>query len=118
MTPKPLFWVGSSLADLRAMPEPVRSAFGFALYQAQLGGKHLAAKPLRGFGGTGVLEVVEDDDGDTYRCVYTVKLAGAVYVLHAFQKKSTRGVRTPQPDVERIRGRLAQARDHHGRRAE
>ena len=81
---KPLFWVGSSRDDVRAMPAAVREVFGFALFQAQRGGKHVHAKPLQGFGGAGVLEVVEQAAGDAYRCVYTVRLADAVYVLHAF----------------------------------
>ncbi len=85
---KPLFWVGTTREDLREFPDEVRRAIGHALYLAQMGGKHLDSKPLKGFGGAGVLEVVDDFDGDTYRTVYTVKMADAVYVLHAFQKKS------------------------------
>jgi len=77
-TPKPLVWVGSSRADLKSFPEEVRLVMGYALYLAQVGGKHPDAKPLRGFGGAGVLEVVDDLDGDTYRAVYTVKLRGVV----------------------------------------
>jgi phage-related protein len=88
---KPVRWVGSSRDDLRKFPEDVKDEVGFALFTAQLGGKHPAAKPMKGFGSAGVIEIVEDHDGDTYRAVYTVKLAGTVYVLHAFQKKSTRG---------------------------
>src|SRR5690348_6384616 len=93
--PKPVFWVASSRKDLRKFPKPVRQTVGQALFDAQTGGKHPDAKPLRGFRGAGVLEVVEDHDGSTYRVVYTVRFAGAVYVLHAFQKKSKRGVTTP-----------------------
>jgi phage-related protein len=86
---------------------------GFALYLAQTGEKHLAAKPLKGFGGAGVLEVVEDHDGDTFRAVYTVKFASAVYVLHAFQKKSKSGIKTPQTDIDLIKQRLKLAEQMH-----
>jgi len=110
---KPLFWVGSSKNDLRQFPEEVQDEVGYALYQAQIGEKHKDAKPLRGFGGAGVLEVVEDYDGDTYRAVYTVKFAGAVYVVHAFQKKSRRGAETPKPDMDLIRLRLKKAEEQH-----
>jgi phage-related protein len=110
---KPLFWVASSKNDLRDFPDEVKELMGFALYQAQKGGKHLAAKPLKGFGGAGVLEVVEDHGGSTYRTVYTVKFTGAVYVLDAFQKKSKKGIKTPQPAIERIKSRLRAAKEHH-----
>jgi phage-related protein len=89
---------------------------GHAIFLAQIGQRHLAAKPLTGhkeFKGAGVLEVVEDHDGDTYRAAYTVKLAGVVYVLHAFQKKSKRGSETPKPDIDVIKQRLKRAREHH-----
>lgn len=92
---KPLEFVASAERDLPAMPKAVKSTFGFALFQAQLGEKHSDAKPLKGFGGAGVLEVVENFDGDTYRAAYTVKFAGVVYVLDVFQKKSKRGNATP-----------------------
>ena len=104
-SPKPVEWVGSSLDDLKEFPEDVRQTVGYALYLAQWGEKHPSAKPLKGFKGAGVLEVVEDFDGDTYRAVYTVKLAGVVYVLHAFQKKSKQGIKTPQADVNLIKQR-------------
>ena len=91
----------------------VQQVFGYALYLAQCGEKHPATKPLKGFKGAGVLEVVEDFDGDTYRVVYTVKLAGVVYVLHAFQKKSKRGIATPKQDVQLIESRLKRAKEHH-----
>ena len=110
---KQVFWVASSLDDLRDFPVSVREVFGFAIFVAQQGGKHQAAKPLKGFGGAGVLEVVEDDDGSTYRCVYTVKFAQCVYVLHAFQKKSTKGIKTSKTDLELIRQRLAAAKKHY-----
>jgi len=113
---KPLFFVGSTRGDLRALPDEVKDALGFALYCAQIGDRHLHAKPLRGFGGAGILEIVENHDGDTYRAVYTVKLQGAVYVLHVFQKKSKRGVATPQKDIELVRARLRQAEADHTKR--
>ncbi len=110
---KPLYWVGSSLRDLRGFPRAVRRVMGQALDDAQHGEKHPGARPLKGFGGAGVLEIVEDDDGDTYRAVYTVKLAGVVYVLHAFQKKSKRGRATPKKDIDLIQQRLREARAYH-----
>jgi phage-related protein len=103
---KPLEWVGSSYKDLMALPREVRSLFGFALGMAQAGEKHDDAKVLRGFGGAGVLEVVENDEAGTYRAVYTVKFEEAVFVLHAFQKKSKHGIATPKEDIEIIRHRL------------
>jgi phage-related protein len=106
---KTLIWLGSSKKDLREMPEEVRDTFGYALYRAQLGGKHPQAKPLRGFGSAGVLEVVESDQDGTYRAVYTVRFANAVYVLHCFQKKSVSGIATPQQDIDLIKARLKQA---------
>jgi phage-related protein len=90
---KPVQWVGSSRDDLRGFPQDVRRVMGQALDDAQLGGEHPAAKALRGFGGRGVLEVLDDHDGDTYRAVYTIRYSGVVYVLHAFQKKSKRARR-------------------------
>ena len=113
MKGKPLFWVGSSRRDLNRFPREVRREMGFALYRAQLGSKHTHAKPLKGFGGSGVLEVVEDFRGDTYRAVYTVKFADAVYVIHAFQKKASFGRRTARRDVDRIQERLRDAEVHH-----
>ncbi len=103
---KPLRWVASSKKDLMAMPEDVQNTFGYALHLAQIGQKHPDLKPLKGFGGAGVLEVVEDFQGDAYRAVYTVRYAGAVYVVHCFQKKSTLGIATPKPDVDLINSRL------------
>ena len=94
------------------MPEEVRDAFGFALFLAQQGQKHGQAKPLRGFGSAGVLEVVENDRDGTYRAVYTVRFAHAVYVLHCFQKKSASGIATSQQDVALIQARLKQAQVH------
>ena len=112
---KPLDWVGSAKRDFLAFPEPVKDEMGNALGVAQFGGKHPSAKPWKG-PGPGVLEVVENYDGDTYRAVYTVRLAGCIYVLHAFQKKSKRGIATPQGDVELIRRRLADAERLHSER--
>ena len=113
---KPLVWIGSTLKDLRAFPEEVKDVMGFALSQAQAGGKHPDAKPLKGYTGAGVLEVVDDFDGDTYRAVYTVKLEGVVYALHAFQKKSKSGKATDKSDLEMIDRRLKLARDDHEQR--
>ena len=103
---KPVVWLGNTLDELRKFPEEVRDEMGYALYLAQIGDKHPTAKPLRGFGGAGVLEIVDNYDGDTYRTVYTVKLAGVVYVLHAFQKKSKKGIATPKKDIDLIKKRL------------
>jgi phage-related protein len=114
---KPLYWIGSSLKDITQFPPEVQSTIGFALSAAQFGGKHPSAKPWKGEG-SGVFEIVEDHDGDTYRGVYTVRFADAVYVLHAFQKKSPRGVSTRKSDVELIKERLKLAqrddRERHG----
>ena len=106
---KPVHWVGSSKRDLLSLPGPVVDLFGFALYLAQDNKKHEQAKPLRGFGSAGVLEIVEDWDRSTYRAVYTVRFASAVFVLHVFQKKSKRGAATPKADIELIRERLKAA---------
>ncbi|MBU2733529.1 type II toxin-antitoxin system RelE/ParE family toxin [Acidithiobacillus ferridurans] len=103
---KPLIWIGGSKRDLMALPLDVRKFFGHALDFAQHGDQHDAAKPLKGFGGAGVLEIVEGDAGGTYRAVYTVKFAEAVFVLHCFQKKSKRGIATPKEDMDIIRARL------------
>ncbi|NWG38941.1 MAG: type II toxin-antitoxin system RelE/ParE family toxin [Hydrogenophilaceae bacterium] len=112
MEQKALYWVGSSKKDLMALPEEVRDVFGYALHLAQEGGKHEQTKPLKGFGGAGVLEVVEDFKGNAYRAVYTVKFGNAVYVLHCFQKKSAHGIETPKPGMELIRERLKAAEAH------
>jgi phage-related protein len=107
--PKPVFWVASSKQDVKRFPRDVRRTVGQALFDAQTGGKHPDAKPLKGFKGAGVLEIIEHDDGNTYRAVYTVKFAGVVYVLHAFQKKSKRGIKTPPEEIEKVRSRLREA---------
>jgi phage-related protein len=103
---KPLAWIGSAKKDLMTLPPSVRKFFGHALDFAQRGDQHDAAKPLKGFGGAGVVEIVENDAGGTYRAVYTVKFQAAVFVLHCFQKKSKRGIATPKSDVDIIRSRL------------
>ncbi|MDB5862331.1 MAG: toxin RelE [Betaproteobacteria bacterium] len=103
---KPIAWLASTKKDLLALPEQVIDTFGYALHLAQAGQKHDEAKPLQGFGSAGVLEIVEDWRGNTYRAVYTVRFAHAVFVLHVFQKKSTRGIATPKPDLDLIRERL------------
>ena len=101
---KNIVWVGSSRADLKAFPAEVKDVMGYALYQAQIGLKALSAKPLRGFGGAGILEIVENHQTDTYRAVYTVKFSNFIYVLHAFQKKSRKGIATPKPDIASSKG--------------
>ena len=110
---KPLFWIGSSKRDLKQFPDEVQDTMGHALDMAQQGKKHLDAKPLSGFGGASILEIVEDYDGDTYRAVYTVRFAGAVYALHAFQKKAKKGIATPKPEIDLIKSRLKKAEEHY-----
>jgi phage-related protein len=105
--------MGDSLQRLQDFPEDVQDEMGFALFQAQTGEKHLKAKLLKGLGG-GLLEVVSDHRGDTFRAVYTVRLAGKVYVLHAFQKKSKTGIATPKAEIELVRQRLKRAIEMHG----
>ncbi|WP_297501412.1 type II toxin-antitoxin system RelE/ParE family toxin [Ferrovum sp.] len=107
---KPLEWIASSYKDLMALPPDVRRRFGYALSLAQMGDQDDAAKVLKGFGGAGVLEVIEDDVGGTYRAVYTVKFAQAVFVLHCFQKKSKSGIATPRADMDIIHARLKVAK--------
>lgn len=108
--PKPVHWVGRSREDLRKFPDAVTYEIGQALWFAQMGDKHPSAKPLKGFKGAGVLEIVEDFSGDTYRAVYTVRFTRAIYVLHTFKKKSTRGIKTPKHELDLIEARLRQAR--------
>ena len=110
---KPVEWIGSSRDDLRDFPEDVQQIMGFALYRAQLGKKHPDAKPLKGFKGAGVLEIVENFDGDTYRAVYTVKFEGIVYILHAFQKKSKSGIKTPKHNIDLVVRRLKNAHEKY-----
>ncbi len=113
---KPLVWVATSRDDLREFTDEVLRGIGYALYLAQVGRKHADAKPLKGFGGAGVLEVVEDFDGNAYRAVYTVRLADAVYVLHAFQKKSRKGIKTSPADLDKVKARLRMAEEIHAQR--
>ena len=110
---KPVEWIGSSRSELRKFPPEVRRVVGQALDDAQLGLESPVAKALKGFGGRGVLEIVDDFDGDAYRAVYTIKFVGVVYVLHAFQKKSKKGIATPQREIDLIKARLKRAEDHY-----
>jgi phage-related protein len=109
---KDLYWIGSSHKDLVALPDEVQDDVGYALHLAQIGEQSPKAKVLSGFGGAGVLEVVENWHGDTYRAVYTVRFARAVYVLHCFQKKSKSGIATPKQDMDKIIDRLKAAAEH------
>jgi phage-related protein len=110
---KPCEFIGCAKEDLSAMPDKVKEIIGYAIFLAQSGEKHQSAKPLKGFGGAGVLEAVDDFDGNTYRAVYTVKFDDVVYVLHAFQKKSKRGKETPDREIHLVRRRLKEAERHH-----
>jgi len=112
-TPREIIWISSSLRDLRQFPDSVSKLMGFALFQAQRGGKHVQAKPLRGFRGGGVLEVIEDFDGMTFRTMYTVSFEDAIYVLHSFQKKSNKGLGTPRHEMDVVRSRLRIAQELH-----
>ena len=114
--PKPVRWIGTSLRDLRSFPRAVRIDIGHALFTAQEGKTDPAAKPLKGFGAASVLEIVASHHGNAWRAVYTVRFQDAIYVLHAFQKKSTKGIATPSREIELIKRRLAEAeRDHRER---
>jgi phage-related protein len=110
---KPLHWIGSSKKDLLDMPAEVQSEFGHTLYLVQEGDKPDNVKPLKGFGGAGVLEVVESHDGNAYRAIYTVKFEEAVYVLHCFQKKSRSGNSTSKQDIDLVKARLKEAEQGH-----
>ncbi len=110
---RPVHFVGASRQDLRGFPDEARRDIGFALSFAQMGKKHPSAKPLKGFKGAGVLEIVEDHRGDTYRAVYTVRFAKAIYVLHAFMKKSKSGIKTPKHEIELIERRLKTAEEDY-----
>ena len=110
---KPLDFIGSSREDLKEFPDEVKQDIGYALFEAQKGQKSEAAKPLKGFGGAGVLEIIERFDGDTYRAVYTVKFREVVYVLHCFHKKSKSGIKTPQQEIELIQRRLRVAEEDY-----
>jgi phage-related protein len=110
--PKPLIWMGDSREAVKNFPAAVKNEIGFALYQAQTGYKHIRSKPLTSIG-AGVMEVVSDHRGDTFRAIYTVRLAGRVYVLHAFQKKSKTGIATPKSEIDLVRQRLKRAHELH-----
>jgi phage-related protein len=107
-SPKPIIWLGDTLETLRACPQEVQDEVGYALYLAQIGDKYADAKLLKGLG-SGVLEVIADHRGDTYRAVYTVRFAERVYVLHVFQKKAKKGIATPKSEIELVRQRLKRA---------
>jgi phage-related protein len=113
LTDTPLEFVGSSRDDLSSFPDDVKRSIGLALRAAQKGGRHRDAKPLKGFKGAGVLEIISDFDGNTFRAVYTVRLRGIIYVLHAFQKKSRRGIKTPLQEIEKVRSSLKDAEALH-----
>ena len=110
---KSVKWIGSSLRDLKAFPKAVQRDVGQALHNAQVGQEDPAAKALQGFGGRSVLEIVASGNGTTFRAVYTVRFRDTIYVLHAFQKKSTKGIATAQKDMDLIRQRLAEAERHY-----
>ena len=112
---KELNWVGSSRDDIRDFPEDVKDDMGYALREVQQGQKPASAKPLKGFKGAGVLEIIEDYRTDTYRAVYTVKFSDVVYVLHCFQKKSKKGIGTPKQDIQLIERRLKAAEEHYAK---
>jgi phage-related protein len=109
---KSVYFIGSAHADLKRLPGEVQKDIGFALYEAQLGGKSFYAKPLKAFHGAGVLEILDDFGGDTYRAVYTVRFSEVIYVLHVFQKKSKHGVALPKTDAAMIETRLKLAEKH------
>ena len=113
---KPVFWIGSSQKDIRSFPDEVKREIGQALYAAQQGETDPAAKPLKGFGGHAVMEIVAPFDGNAWRGVYTVQFRGVVYVLHVFQKKSKSGIATPKAEIELIHQRLAAAEKHYKER--
>jgi phage-related protein len=113
MAMKPVHWIGSSREDLKSFPTEVRRDIGFALRTAQNGEKHPSAKPLQGFGGASVLEIVENHAGDTYRAVYTVRFAEAIYVLHTFKKQAKRGIKTPKKELDLIEARLKKAQEDY-----
>ena len=115
---RPLVWMGSAKKDLLDCPDDVQQLFGYGLHQAQEGAKHEQAKPLKGFGGASVLEIVENDEIGTFRAVYTVRLETAVDVLHVFQKKSKKGIATAQADIDLIKARPKAARELDKQRLE
>lgn len=110
---RPVVFIGSSREDLKSFPEDVKQDIGYGLYEAQRGRKAIAVKPLKGFAGAGVLELIENYSGNTYRAVYTVRFRDVVYVLHCFQKKSKKGTATPNQDIELIKRRLRRAEEDY-----
>ena len=114
--PKPVVWLGRTRDELREFPRRVRKEFGFALWLAQRGSAHPKTKTLHGFDGGGVIEIVQNASGNAYRTVYTVRWSGVIYVLHVFQKKSTRGIKTPLPDRRLIDQRFREAKQDYERR--
>lgn len=112
---KPVAWIGSSYRDFRSFPDPVQDTMGYALYWAQMGDLHDSAKPLKGFSGTSVVEIVEDHSTDTYRAIYIVRFSGVVYVLHALQKKAKKGRKTPDQEIDLVRRRLRVAEEDYRR---
>ena len=115
---KPVRWVGSSRRDLKTFPKSVQRHLGQALYAAQCGEEYPSVKALKGFSGRSVLEIVAPHDSDTYRAVYAVRFQDAVYVLHAFQKKSKSGIATPKKELNMIKARLQRAIEHHAGKEE
>ena len=113
---KSVAWIGSSLTDLKSLPDEVQDVIGYALYEAQLGRKPSCAKPLGGFGSASVMEIGDDHDGNTYRAVYTTRFTNFIYVLHVFQKKSKKGISTPKPVIDLIKKRLKLAEEDHKKR--
>lgn len=111
MKEKQLIWLGSTKKDLAKLPDIIIDVFGYGLYLAQKGERHVSAKTLQGFSGANVLELRESDQSGTYRAVYCVQMASVVFVLHVFQKKSKEGIKTPQRDIELINNRLQQAQE-------
>lgn len=106
---KPLEWIGSSESDLRKFPKIIRNAMGYGLYLAQTGQKHSRARIMSGMGGAKVLELREWNESGTYRAMYTTEIAGYIFVLHAFQKKSKTGIETSKQDIDLIKRRLREA---------
>ncbi len=117
LEPRDIAWIGTSLDDLKAFPEDVKDEMGFALYEVQQGKTPVISKPLKGFGGASVQELKADDDQrNTFRSVYTVKFSTAIYVLHAFKKKSKKGIATPRREIDKVKRRLKAAEREHKQR--
>lgn len=110
---RPIYYLVRAKKDIESFPDGVQKEMLHGLYLAQHGGKHPDAKPLKGFGGAGVLEQVSSHHGDTYRSVYTIRFGKAIYVLHAFQKKSRKGISTPKDEIDLIKRRLQLAEQHY-----